>query len=228
VRGVGAAADPYEQHADAVADRVVQGKSAEDLLGQMAGPAGANVGAVQQRAVQRSEGPPPGPAPVADAGGEQRPEAEETPAPDPQAEANARKAELAGVVNPPIEQGPRDAPATLDPETKNVENMVSDSPDSILLKNRLISLTAEYLELKDPEPAIKQSKLDTIKQTFEELRQAMRHARGVFLPLLTGPTSSGPGAGPELQGVDGDVDRPGPCGSERDWEILARGPSGAA
>jgi hypothetical protein len=36
---VGTAGDPYEQHADAVADRVVQGKSAEGLLGQMAGGA---------------------------------------------------------------------------------------------------------------------------------------------------------------------------------------------
>lgn len=35
--GVGRAGDRYEQHADAVADRVVQGKSAEDLLDGMAG-----------------------------------------------------------------------------------------------------------------------------------------------------------------------------------------------
>ncbi len=35
--GVGTAGDPYERHADAVADLVVQGKSAEGLLGQMAG-----------------------------------------------------------------------------------------------------------------------------------------------------------------------------------------------
>jgi len=35
--GVGAVGDAYEQHADAVADRVVQGKSAEDLLDQHAG-----------------------------------------------------------------------------------------------------------------------------------------------------------------------------------------------
>jgi hypothetical protein len=35
--GVGAAGDAYERHADAVADRVVQGKSATDLLDTMAG-----------------------------------------------------------------------------------------------------------------------------------------------------------------------------------------------
>gem|GEM_PF-5231148 len=35
--GVGKAGDAYEQQADAVADRVVQGKSAEDLFGQMGG-----------------------------------------------------------------------------------------------------------------------------------------------------------------------------------------------
>ena len=39
--GVGQAGDRYEQHADAVADRVVQGKSAEDLLDQVGG-GGAN------------------------------------------------------------------------------------------------------------------------------------------------------------------------------------------
>lgn len=35
--GVGQAGDPYEQHADAVADKVVAGESAEDLLGQAHG-----------------------------------------------------------------------------------------------------------------------------------------------------------------------------------------------
>src|SRR5262249_4304847 len=35
--GVGAAGDRYEQHADAVADRVVQGTSAEGLLDEMTG-----------------------------------------------------------------------------------------------------------------------------------------------------------------------------------------------
>ena len=46
--GVGAAGDSYEQHADAVADRVVAGESAEDLLGGFAGSLGA-------RCVQRQE-----------------------------------------------------------------------------------------------------------------------------------------------------------------------------
>lgn len=50
--GVGAAGDVYERHADAVADRVVAGQSAEDLLdhGTMAGGRGATP------AVQRKEG----------------------------------------------------------------------------------------------------------------------------------------------------------------------------
>ncbi len=54
--GVGQAGDPYERHADAVADLVVQGKSAEGLLGEMAGggaPAGAEK--VQRGVVQRRE-----------------------------------------------------------------------------------------------------------------------------------------------------------------------------
>ncbi|HET9620305.1 MAG TPA: actin cross-linking domain-containing toxin [Kofleriaceae bacterium] len=49
--GVGAAGDAYEQHADRVADAVVQGKSAEGLLDEMAGPAhggGGSGGAVQR------------------------------------------------------------------------------------------------------------------------------------------------------------------------------------
>jgi Domain of unknown function (DUF4157) len=39
--GIGADGDSYEQHADAVADRVVRGESAEELLDTMAGGAGA-------------------------------------------------------------------------------------------------------------------------------------------------------------------------------------------
>ena len=46
--GVGAAGDAYEQHADAVADRVVAGQSAVPLLDQMAG--GGHSGAAVQRA----------------------------------------------------------------------------------------------------------------------------------------------------------------------------------
>ncbi len=48
--GVGKAGDPYERHADAVADLVVQGKSAEGLLGEMAGGgSGVASGAVQKQ-----------------------------------------------------------------------------------------------------------------------------------------------------------------------------------
>ena len=46
--GVGEAGDSYEQHADRVADAVVQGKSAEGLLDQMAGRGGASDQAVQK------------------------------------------------------------------------------------------------------------------------------------------------------------------------------------
>jgi hypothetical protein len=46
--GVGKAGDPYERHADAVADRVVRGESAEDLLSQVSG-GGSGSGAVQMR-----------------------------------------------------------------------------------------------------------------------------------------------------------------------------------
>ncbi len=49
--GVGASGDAYERHADAVADAVVAGKSAEGLLSRMA-PAGGATHAVQDLAVQ--------------------------------------------------------------------------------------------------------------------------------------------------------------------------------
>ncbi len=48
--GVGKSGDSYEQHADAVADAVVSGKSAEPILNQMTG--GSAGGGVQQRATQ--------------------------------------------------------------------------------------------------------------------------------------------------------------------------------
>ncbi|HKE18146.1 MAG TPA: DUF4157 domain-containing protein [Kofleriaceae bacterium] len=50
--GVGAAGDAHEQQADAVADRVVAGRSAADILDRAAGPAGAGAAAVQHRMVQ--------------------------------------------------------------------------------------------------------------------------------------------------------------------------------
>ena len=49
--GVGKAGDSYEQNADAVASRVVAGRSAEDLLGPA--PSGGGGGQVQSKAVQR-------------------------------------------------------------------------------------------------------------------------------------------------------------------------------
>jgi hypothetical protein len=52
--GVGEAGDAYEQHADAVADAVVRGESAEALLDQMAPSSGGGSG-VQQQAVQLDE-----------------------------------------------------------------------------------------------------------------------------------------------------------------------------
>jgi hypothetical protein len=51
--GVGQAGDPYEQHADKVADKVVQGKSAAGLLDQMSGGGGDGL---QKKAVQKEEG----------------------------------------------------------------------------------------------------------------------------------------------------------------------------
>ena len=50
---VGEAGDTYERHAEAVADQVVRGQSAEGLLDQMA-PAGSRSLAVQRQVVQRA------------------------------------------------------------------------------------------------------------------------------------------------------------------------------
>jgi hypothetical protein len=55
--GVGQAGDPYEVHADAVADRVVSGQSAADLLA--AGPGAAATPAVQLRRAPRGRNTPP-------------------------------------------------------------------------------------------------------------------------------------------------------------------------
>jgi len=49
--GVGEAGDAYERHADAVADRVVAGQSAEGLLDEMAPGPRAGAGAVQRREI---------------------------------------------------------------------------------------------------------------------------------------------------------------------------------
>ncbi len=54
--GVGEVGDPHEQHADAVADAVVQGKSAEGLLDRYSGGgAAAGNSAVQRRAITAGE-----------------------------------------------------------------------------------------------------------------------------------------------------------------------------
>jgi Domain of unknown function (DUF4157) len=57
--GVGAAGDQYEQHADAVADAVVQGRSAEGLLDRYSG-GGDGGGGGGGGGIQRKEGDPPG------------------------------------------------------------------------------------------------------------------------------------------------------------------------
>ncbi len=54
--GVGEVGDPYERHADQVADLVVRGESAEALLDQMAGGGAAGGGAVQRAAVVTTYG----------------------------------------------------------------------------------------------------------------------------------------------------------------------------
>ncbi len=56
--GVGQSGDAYEKHADAVADKVVAGQSAEGLLDQMAG--GRSAGAAAGKAVQKKEKMPAG------------------------------------------------------------------------------------------------------------------------------------------------------------------------
>ena len=50
--GVGRPGDPYEQHADEVADAVVRGESAEELLDEQAGRGGGGGSPVQRRAIQ--------------------------------------------------------------------------------------------------------------------------------------------------------------------------------
>ncbi len=59
--GVGEAGDPYEQHADAVADRVVAGQSAESLLDERAGPPAASAPALQRKLANHKPPAPPGP-----------------------------------------------------------------------------------------------------------------------------------------------------------------------
>jgi nucleoid-associated protein YgaU len=55
--GVGQAGDSYEKHADAVADKVVEGESAEAMLDAYAGQGTGSQ--VQGKAIQRLEGDPP-------------------------------------------------------------------------------------------------------------------------------------------------------------------------
>ena len=54
--GVGQKGDPYERHADAVADRVVQGKSAESLLNQFSHPGGVQQKPASGSPLQNQEG----------------------------------------------------------------------------------------------------------------------------------------------------------------------------
>ncbi len=60
--GVGEADDAYERHADAVADKVVAGESAEALLGETAGEAQREASAVQHQRRGRGQAPPSPPA----------------------------------------------------------------------------------------------------------------------------------------------------------------------
>ena len=198
--GVGQVGDPYEQHADKVADAVVKGESAEPILNQMTGGGGGGNGATQQRSkvqrraiqrtVQREETPPNSPP-----GGNGVPggpalnntsTAPVAPAVDPAVESQNRKQEVAGVVTPPIVQGAQDPPMTVNPNTGVAENMKSDSRDPIMLKDKVITLTNAYLALQVPPttPAEKQAKLEEIKSTFETLRAAMKTARGEDEPLV--------------------------------------------
>lgn len=68
--GVGAAGDVHERNADEVADRVVAGKSAEDLLGAPSARGGARAegGAVQMKAEKKDEHAAPTPEEKAAAG----------------------------------------------------------------------------------------------------------------------------------------------------------------
>ncbi len=54
--GVGRSGDAYEQHADAVASKVVSGGSAEGLLDQMAGPSRSQGLATDSKAIQKKQG----------------------------------------------------------------------------------------------------------------------------------------------------------------------------
>ncbi|HEU5059790.1 MAG TPA: DUF4157 domain-containing protein, partial [Kofleriaceae bacterium] len=80
--GVGQSGDYYETHADAVAERVVRGESAEGLLDQVAGRGGSKSDAVQLLSDGDFESPgpspvdpvtDPAPAPSGDAGGDPGP-----------------------------------------------------------------------------------------------------------------------------------------------------------
>jgi hypothetical protein len=62
--GVGQVGDAYERHADAVADRVVQGRSAEDLLDQFATPHGSATTGIQMRRAPVQFNPPTASAPA--------------------------------------------------------------------------------------------------------------------------------------------------------------------
>lgn len=63
--GVGSAGDPYEQNADAVADRVVRGESAEDLLDMFATPSALPASPPLQRQTVQLQQAQPQPGPVA-------------------------------------------------------------------------------------------------------------------------------------------------------------------
>ena len=110
--GVGETGDPYERHANDVADAVVQGKSAETLLDQYATGSSSRATAVQRQEATS------GPSPIAAT-------ATSAPAPAPEREATSSAAPDAG--------SPAAAPA-VEPATKltpdDVAELILRRPDS--------------------------------------------------------------------------------------------------
>ncbi len=157
---------------------------------------GAPVGTVQLKsgraiqrlpsgqAVQRSENPdgPPPANTVAPATSETTPETN-VATPNPEEEKNARKQELQASAEP-IEQAEDEEAATLNAEGTAINSFKSDSPDPILLKDNLIGLTRDYLNLTAADGQRKTDLLAEIKRVFGLLKTAMKRARGEHRVLV--------------------------------------------